>query len=157
MITSRRISISKESKKGGVIMKLIIHGAPVKGNKIFGEDTEKVLTLCDVLYHRYLMPREYGYPFHPAIWVGNVHPATCPKGKWKECINNWMTSHPNEAAEYNAAKEAWAAETARMWRELFGIAKKKHVRIKWLGDGTCACPDQFLIYYQGDSIGMIQC
>jgi len=138
---------------------ILSDGSIINGNKLFGKELDKALTICKSIYDRHMYPFEHGYPKNPALSIGNVRPYNCPEGKkWSECINEWMNNHPTEKAQYDNAKANWNNETARLYKTLYGIAKRKHIRIEWLGErSSCCFPDQFLVYKNGNRIAMIQC
>ena len=138
---------------------MLVDNKAVNAKTIFGKDAEKVISTCKAIYDRYMYPAENGRPSNPAITIGHVHPFNTPVGKtWRECVNDWLNDHPAEKAQYETAKANWEAEGAKLWKELFGIAKRRHIRIEWLGtDRSCCFPDQFMVRKGGDVIAMIQC
>lgn len=138
---------------------LIDNKHPNNPNAIFGKDTKKVLSICESIYNRHMYPFENGKPKNPALYIGNIRPFNDPDGKtWRVCINEWMDNHPVEKAEYDNAMLNWESEGVKLWSTLYGIAKKRHIHIEWLGTGSSCCfPDQFMVRKGGNVVAMIHC
>lgn len=131
----------------------------ISPKEIFGKDADKILDVCQKLYDRHMYPAENGRPQNPAFTVGNIRLSNTPKGKRvMEAIIDWLNDHPIEKAQYESEKAKWNAESERLWKTLYGIAKRRHIRIEWLGGrDSCCFPDQFLVYKNGKCIALIQC
>lgn len=116
----------------------------ISGLSIFGKDTAKVMSIVKSLFDRYMWPFENGAP-RPSDY-----------GFSMATRKEWMQSEQRN--EYRSANKEWEAEDDKLIKALYGIAKRHHVHIKWLRYSTAACcPDQFLVYKNGDRIAMIQC
>lgn len=117
---------------------------PINVNAIFGEETDKVLDICERLFDRHMYP------------LLNAHPCSTDYMGDSRNIREWLKTDGYFA--YREAVQAWEKEDAKLLRALYGIAKRHHVRVEWLRYSTAASfPDQFMVYKNGTGIAMIQC
>lgn len=125
--------------------------------RLFGKDGQKVLKICVNLCHRFFKHKEDGYPIDPSIFhVRRRNYMT--HQEWRDAMHQWKEDHPSEMAFYDKAIKEWENENNRLLRKLYGIAKRRHLRIEWGAYGSCVCyPDRFYIYHKGDIIAMVQC
>lgn len=134
-----------------------VNGAPqYHSDSIFGKETKRVLRICVLLERRFLFPAEHGHPTHPATkyiidkeWRGDLSIG--------EARDKFIKEHPGEFEKYCEDVQVWRKETGKLLGIIYGIAKRRHMRIVWLTYGGVCMPDRFMVYKKGEPIAMVQC
>lgn len=140
-----------EAKNDLCITKCIYPIPVTKMEKLFGKEFDRVLAICEKLYNRHMYPYKNGYPANPATEAVRGY-----RGFWRERVDKWMEEHPIEAENYHVEKNNWHVEGEKLEKALYGIAKRKHVRIEWGAKSSSAyCPDKFYIYKNGSLFAAI--
>lgn len=131
----------------------------IPAHRIFGKEADTVEKLCKIIfqYGLYGNTKCYKAP-HPSItelqklasmWNVNLIAAM---RRWQE------ENVPQEMAKQRASEAENTANFEKALRQLYGIAKRRHIKINWHGSkGSITCqPDQFEIMRCGESIGRIR-
>lgn len=145
----------------------------IPANQLFGDDADAVSDLCmqildDALYYTHRSHTNcYRSPSRPKTTDFVKNPGWV--SLYKKAQKDWEKENPDEVHKERVSQEAWDAAAKARFANLFRLAKKHHVRLKWQGtspyftptggkEQRCInTPDRWFVYQNGEVIAQIYC
>lgn len=123
---------------------------PIPAENIFGKETQRLYKACRLIMDYDLHPyRGCKSPDYAEIRVikAELEAAGAADSTLRAARDLWLERNPTKAAEIAESHRQWEAERDRLFRVVYGIAKRHGVFLDWHGKGkTCCCPDQWEVY-----------
>ena len=133
---------------------------------LFGEkDARKFVLACEQVMHDWLYPYEGCYraskPHYTIPELKAQKPADMSVAQYYKQLNaQWYAEHPGEEEKEVASKKEWERKNSRAFKAIFGVAKRHGLYIKWFGDSSPCCGDQWEItklHHHDLIIGRVSC
>lgn len=145
----------------------------IPASQLFGDDADAVSDLCmqimDDALHGNCRSHTHCYrsPFRPKFSEFEKKPGWV--ALYKKAQDDWEKENPDEVHKEVESQEIWEAAARARFANLFRLARKHHVRLKWQGTSpyytpkgekkkVCVnTPDRWFVYQNGEVIAQIHC
>ena len=133
--------------------------------EIFGKDAKRLLAACNIAFHNWLPSGRYEgcycSPSRPTLSdfreTFDISKGGSLIAAFKAKMAAWESDNPEEVAKEQLSRKKWEDNCDKQFRIIYGIAKRHGLYIKWHGNSSPCCGDQWTIYKHNDRIARICC
>lgn len=143
----------RKSKMDIVIENLKDYRNPITLDSIFKEDTQKLYNECKWVMQDCLYPHVIHSSSQNTFYFGmkSVSESTTSQD-YTDCSQKMLDKIPKE----NLSISNWKMLRNLHFSKIFQIAKKHNVTMRWCGNDSIACGDQWIISMAGKEIGILR-
>lgn len=125
---------------------------PLDAEKYFGKDTAILFECCSKILENALKNFKGCKSYN---WEDIRKIRQERKVGAKEAIEIYRDENPEKVKRVEESQKRWKEENERLFKIVYGIARRHHIFLDWLGNADPYCPDEWEVYKKGKKVGRI--